>query len=781
MRLTSILIALTALFSVLTNVQAADLQLVDNHKTQYVIALSPKASAIDRYAAKVLAECLKKMTKADFPLADSATVKPGRHVIYVGKSQPGKLKRQQFVAKNAGSDIYLYGEGKHGALNAVIWFMENQLGWHWYSQFEHQVYPQRASIKLEPFAVSRQLSFNSRELHSRWGKVEFSYLNGVNYGLESGTRIKGKSTPGWLKSEIACDLPIHTLFSYIPPKPNAKYANRLKGLKKRDYFKTNPDFFSMSKNGKRVANRQLCFSNKALRKELTKNVFAHLKQCGSDQYVTIDAADTPDKFCYCEDCEALEKKYKSNGGPLYDYLLEFCAELKKKYPGVKVKTLAYRRSQTQKPPKLPNGKKLPDNLIVNFAPIEDSYFADWNNPDKRIQGTYQDLKDWAKITAPGNLWAWLYPNPYRSGHYMPVGNVERTVTQMKKMYSAGVRGVFVDHNGYLTRSGFSELQAWLIMKLAQDINRDPDALIKEFTDNQFGKAAPIARKYINELEQGRKAMDPLPPNVTYRSTGFTKTLFPYLTGKNIYRWQGYFDEMEKLAAGQPRELLNVQLMRRELDLATLWRWFDLKKAYPKYFTDYNKITKRFELADTAYCPAGYRAKPLNEGIIKDFLTKIKGGGKSKPLPEKFAKIPEDRIRQYLPVNGKAVNDPDAARGYAISVYGPELPFKFGFWQWISKFPEKGKHNARMTLNKADITPGVYKMYSLGRIKVTPDSLMWFSKSWKTNLQLGTRVYEPGEDNTWDAYVSLKFDGPLYGGKGQKNSVVCDRIVLVKQF
>jgi hypothetical protein len=69
------------------------------------------------------------------------------------------------------------------------------------------------------------------------------------------------------------------------------------------------------------------------------------------------------------------------------------------------KTLAYRRSQTQKPPRLPAGEKLPDNLIVSFAPIEDCYFADWTHQDPKIQETYQDLKDWAAITH--HLWAWI--------------------------------------------------------------------------------------------------------------------------------------------------------------------------------------------------------------------------------------------------------------------------------------------------------------------------------------------------------------------------------------
>ncbi len=44
---------------------------------------------------------------------------------------------------------------------------------------------------------------------------------------------------------------------------------------------------------------------------------------------------------------------------------------------------------------------------------------------------------------------------------------------------------------------------------------------------------------------------------------------------------------------------------------------------------------------------------------------------------------------------------------------------------------------------------------------------------------GQRLYEPGADNQWEAYVSLKFDGPTYGGKAEQDRVLCDRIILVK--
>lgn len=65
--------------------------------------------------------------------------------------------------------------------------------------------------------------------------------------------------------------------------------------------------------------------------------------------------------------------------------------------------------------------------------------------------------------------------------------------------------------------------------------------------------------------------------------------------------------------------------------------------------------------------------------------------------------------------------------------------------------------------------------------LTPDCWIWFSAaSWATNQQLGERLYEPGALNQYSAWVSLKFDGPTYGGTAKEDLVLCDRIIVVKK-
>jgi hypothetical protein len=194
-----------------------------------------------------------------------------------------------------------------------------------------------------------------------------------------------------------------------------------------------------------------------------------------------------------------------------------------------------------------------------------------------------------------------------------------------------------------------------------------------------------------------------------------------------------------------------------------------------------------------------QAHALGTDTLPDFVTLIQAGGQSKPLPAELAQIDASRIRQFVPRyshhrRGRAtILDPQAAFGYAVPVTMPDLPFNFGFYQRDTK-----AHGARRALTAEEIGPGKYQLYELGPITVTADCIVWFSaRSWETNLQLGERLFEPGAENVWTAYVSLKFEGPsyggstdesllppadrdVYGGLAESDMVLVDRIILVKK-
>ena len=774
----------------------ADLQLAKDGRTCYEIVKPAAPTPVDEYAWTRLADFLQQKTGAVFPVVAANSLSADKKHIFVGLSDAvltiagpaplDRLKDQQYVVRSAAADVVLYGKGIHGNLEAVLDFMETTLGRRWYTESEFIETPQWNRKDGQPvFTVQRNLSVKPFE---RTGGFSFAYRmpsyvktfhyqHGLNMGFSEGNR-DNRFPPG-VVSLAYMPVGCHTLFGYIPPRPDSQaWPKFFAWVKKKDYFQTNREFFTLNQRGKRVID-QLCFSNPALRAELTKNIVAHiriLKDQGKQRLlINVSANDNVTEFCFCPGCQALKKKYQSPGGPLYDYLFELCPIVKQQHPDVMIHTLAYRLAQTQKPPIMPAGRVFPDNLIVQFANVQDNADVDWNSPVNRP--SYEDLLAWGRLTP--HLWTWYYPYP----PMMPCGNIERLVTDLRLMNKARVEGVFYEFTSSDNWCGdnFTELQKYIYAKLLKDIDCDVPALIQEFTDYQYGPAAPRVRTYLRELEEVQHAASHDTSLAAGR--GYSRRLT--VPAEALKRWQGYFDRMASDAAADPRCLKNVRGLRRTLDFAALARWGELSKAYPEYFSDYLVFKRRLGMLPRFYVT-----------MVEDWETMIKVAGHEKPLPAQFDGINKSLIRRLAPTrkrgSPKMFMDADAAFGYAAVVNLPDKPFTFGFYQNDAKAA-----GPKSTLNPGDIQPGGYRLYKLGEIQVTPDCIVWFSsRSWMTNLQLGDRLYSspsPENDNRYDVYVSLKFDKPILPtpaelaennkstlGTSDPYSVLCDQIIFVRR-
>ncbi len=123
-------------------------------KTSYQ-CLAADATDVDRYAAETLAGYLRQITSAEFPLVASGAMNEDRPALFVGLGEPALrrlggdplalLEDQEHVSRSKGQDIFLYGRGVHASLHAVMEFLENSLGWRWYSVFEKPVVAPRTT------------------------------------------------------------------------------------------------------------------------------------------------------------------------------------------------------------------------------------------------------------------------------------------------------------------------------------------------------------------------------------------------------------------------------------------------------------------------------------------------------------------------------------------------------------------------------------------------------------------------------------------------------------
>ena len=752
---------------------AAPLILSENGKTDFVLVPVQNATAMEQLAYRELQAYLKKSTGADFRQTGKNPV--GKIIL----KRDSSLKPEESSVRISGKDLILSGGDEWGVLYAVYAFLENQLGIRWFSPYGHEKVPAHKKLKVDFKDYRQKPAYINRALiGSSYYKYPYSSMFFLRNRLNINNALKNPGYPG-SKTKIYENGPqCHTLFYYIPPA-KGRYPKGLKFKTENYYFKDHPEYFSLDKNGKRTMNMQLCFSDPGLRKEFTRRFLEYAKLSGGKGMYSISAQDWPGKFCYCQGCKALEAKYQCTAGPMLDYIIELCGIVRKKYPELLISTLSYRKQQAEVPPQLGAGKRMPDNFVCVFAPIDDDFSKMLDH--KNNIGTLKNLRAWAKIT--DKILLWYYPVVY--GGVLPSGCVERSMRDTKLMFDAGATGSYYEHDvGVFAGLNFSDLMTWLFLKMYQDPNADYRALMKEFCDYYYGAAADDMISYINDLD---RLTAEIPVYRLWNSGDYPK-LFE---AQNLIRWQKMFDNMLKKTAGSPDVQKRIRDVRIALDLASLkYNYRDLRKKAPALFPSVPEMEKRIRDAVndsvTRRVPAKFTAlrKQWAKGVLGTLENLvILASVEPKPLPAPLDKVDPSKIRQVF---AKQINRcgfvkaPDAAFGQAI--YDDkkpfELPFTCGFYDMVGK-----KFLLTRKIQKHEIVPDRYALYRVGEAPISSQNYLWTMSSWRSGINLDS-LFIPGEapDKKYEIWISLKFEGPGYSPKSKAkiNRVWIDRAVVVEK-
>ena len=760
----------------------------------YTIVRPATMSAADETVLEDVRSLLEKAVGVRLKTVTPETA-PDRNRIYFGLAPADAdvraLSAQEFVtAVDAGGDIRLYGGGTNGTANAAYDYLQTTLGFRFFDSRGGMRVPDLRAYEPKPMARRRRMSFEHRGLSMSWHFngpewARFALRHGINRGIRV---VAEREKIGTATDEVLLPQPRDaSLVRYLPRNRKAphaiSWANDLIG---EDLEKTHPEYFTMNKDGARVFNHQRCLSDPGCRALLKKIVFEQFRRNPDPRsYIDISAGDTPGRFCECPGCVALMEKYGSNAGPLVDVFLEFCPVAAKLYPHHRFMTLAYRKAQTQHPPK--NLAAMPDNFVPDFAPIDDDFAQDWAHPNNRE--TYEDLKTWGRLCK--RVMMWYYPNPYGNELTPPLGNVGRLVNDIRLMHAAGVTETGFEHNvGVETMTGFTELQTYLTVNLFRDIDADDRKLTDEFLDFEYGKAAPGVKAYLAKLEGLRKDMTtPIPWNGASYLGNFT-----YLTPERLVRWCAAFDRLEHLTADDRRACRNVRRLRLGLDFVVLKKHAEIVRSCPDWKTSAAEALARIraeiaEIGEDCY-DAAHQGK--FKAFVKNvddqlFLLDLQNRTDAKPLPKDlFGAVPKDRLVVAMANNsdGGKVEDPDAAYGIAFAFVGRSRPE-------YMKLPLVGNVE---TINptvtwQPNIGPGVtrgnlgekgrYKFYYMGEATIMPNCYVEFG-CYNFRAYLNA-AYEEGSFNRVRIYASFKFEGPaFYAGDTRPNRILCDRVVVVKK-
>lgn len=724
----------------------------ENGRTATII-IPANCSKNTQYAAEELQNLLTEITGNKFIVSDRNV---DGNKIYLNVIPPGKkaLDGEKSAAVTANGNLYLYGSGRNGALYAVYHFLQDELGCRFLSPYGDKFIPSRKVVKANLNKVyDNGLDFRCIMTYiyrrDRKKTFEFFFRNGQNWEVRS-------KDLGYLCKIKAVGKDHHSIFKFMPPDK---------------YFKDNPDFYTMDKNGKRVRNKQMCFSSLKMREVFVKNVREHLEENNRykealqsyDQcWMELSAMDYGGKFCYCPDCLAKEKKYGTPCGTFFEFLADISNQLKNDYPKLKIATLIYRKEQTEVPPQ---GLIFPENFVAIFAPIDDNVLAPLDHISN--QQTYEHLKKWCKIAK--NIWFWYYPNPYEC-YLGPYSALRRTCRDFMLAKAAGITGTIYEHD-ITARSlaNFADLESWVMLKIFGGCT-DYESLIKEYMQLAYGKAADLMYQYFNELENLREAAV---KNGYAGNYIVSPEELKYFTPANLERWNDLFDKAEKLLANDSKSLFRLRRVRYELDMMILRKFRDfapqsaVRKAGYKKFADRLTATLT-ELKKENVTTFNYDALLREIKVLENFKFKNHA--------------PEDvRVVFYNLGN----TDKDSLNTIAKSYGNFSFPFSIYAHDYIletvgNRIKAKWTLLQKTDIAAADVVPDKYHYYRLGRVKLSAASRLSMTSNALFFRNIGVHFDPANPKVEYDVYFSLKFEGPaVKGSKAAKNRFSCDHFVLVR--
>jgi hypothetical protein len=425
-------------------------------------------------------------------------------------------------------------------------------------------------------------------------------------------------------------------------------------------------------------------------------------------------------------------------------------KIEPEFPRVAVDTFAYQ--YTRKPPKTIKPRP---NVIVRLCSIECNFREPLDHPSNAA--FLADLEGWSKICR--RLYIWDYTTDF-AAYLMPHPNWFTLGANVRLFQKFGVRGVFEQgaYQGFGNELG--ELRAWVLAQLLWDPQQDDRALIKEFLEGYYGKAAakPIAQ-YLQVMHDASKG---------FYLGCFTRPHAPHRTAKVLIEAERLWREAEKAVANDPEMTTRVRLSHLPVRFAMLRDWEKLRYDCWEQALDWPLPESRRAVADEFGAVAkGVPGKPwtvvhpLREsGLTVD---KFLEGFAQDPRRE-FGPLPPKRLSKPKPPldldrevwrNAVDVQDnlatlanpgdwaeirPDAAASDGRAVWMPGDHHEWACMFIPSRLPEKVKS-------------GRWQVYAVTRVEPTPgmkaDAVVFTAglydeKARKSPANLGVRLDQAGQ-------------------------------------
>ena len=719
----------------------------------------------DKLAATDFQEIFEKATGVKLELGmrnEELGITEGKNFLVGAEFAGRELADEQTWVGAKDGNIVLAGGGAAGTCYAVYDFCEKYFGYRLYGTYPGAEIVKKVKdlawdgkdISTRPAFRGYRISHNVPRARNE-AEARFFRRNRNNAGDKPVTdRILGAQ---------------HGLFLWVPSTEKgygSTWLDKLIGVKWEPMFEKHPEYFSLDRQGKRTNRGQLCFANKDVRKLLISRFREFAAKKGPGVYMVGSNDSHNERYCWCDGCAKMMEKYRTNGGPLWDFILELCGAVKD-MKDVYVASLVYKGpEQTEL---APTGVVFPENFVADLgflnADRPPSRMRDIKLDDGRVYNRTQSIRDW-KAIARHVAW-WYY------GGGMPIQTYRRMQVEMRELLSAGV-----DSIGSCGTGGsfeFQDVGDYMFFQLMRDPEMDADAAVMDIFRHKYGAAAQLVFDYLKELET--YAIDNWGnPNFSFGTEDKYEKI--PLEGADIERWQGYFEKALELVRDDPQSLANVKIVRTGLDCWTIVWASRVRKDAPGFKLDTNAILARaFAACDAAEKRGIVTAKG---DFARRSLESMKYYAmlKTDALPAELAKEDPAKVWLYLPEEPKhdyaakshaLVKDPNAAAGVAIPVRNQDFAKSIN----VQLFDAAGKEWLKVhPIDAKDVSGTEYRMVEFGVSRIPRTGMLVFGNAWGSAADIRTldRFYDPSyHEKLFQFYASVRREG---------NDLLIDRIYLV---
>jgi hypothetical protein len=424
---------------------------------------------------------------------------------------------------------------------------------------------------------------------------------------------------------------------------------------------------------------------------------------------------------------------------------------------------------------------------------------------------YAEITGWRKV-APrlaigDDYWTALgfyryFPTPYAM--------IDCVAKDIRLFADQGAESVFVETPDYMDAGQqFIPLKFWLGYQLLVDPQQPVEPLIETFMDGYFGEASGPMREYLRyqririDADAQFKKLRDEPHKLAYLDLEFFKTS------------QMLFDNAEPRVEAVSLEAKHITVERFTLDGALLFLWPWLEHKLPAGETlpfDRNAVIQRYERGWKALVSSRYsRIYTQDKNSFNadgTMLHRMLNLFRDSQLPEQFRDLPPRDVADFnwltfsqITPRQKFIPDDEAVGGMTATftvrnriqraeeggtatetgkAEQHRKPLVFG-----TGIGKRLTDKKTITIPPEDIPQdGKYHLYHLGRIRVQEGTTVWALEGGRLGVKVD-RIFDPAartaKANEWDAYISLKLQGPAYvQGSKDANGAYMDRVLLIRR-